>query len=108
MCFSYLIYDHFDAFRLLLDASYGTKFYNFVDQLVSVEEEYTWKWMEVTGAGQALEGTMTRELYHMVVTSYFEGIFEVVRHEIDRENAKKYISMLGKYHHAGFTAIAEE
>lgn len=100
------IYDHFEAFRLLLDASYGTKFHNFVDRLVSVEEEYTWKWMEVTGSGWELEGTMTRELYHMLVTSYFEGIFEVVRHEMSRENAKTYISMLGKYHHAGFMAIS--
>ena len=102
------IYDHFDVFRLLLDASYGTKFQNFVDTLVAVEEEYTYKWMEVTGFHPELSGTMTRELYHMVVTSYFEGIFEVIRHDISREDGKKYVSMLGKYHHAGFKAIVKE
>lgn len=102
------IYDHFDAFRLLLDASYGTRFHNFVDQLVRVEEEYTWKWMEVTGLAPELSAGMTRELYHMMVTAYFEGIFEVVRHEMNREDAKKYISMLGKYHRAGFMAISGE
>lgn len=101
------IYDNFEEFRLLLDASHGTKFQNFVDRLVFVEEEYTWKWMEVTGARLKPDGELTKEFYHMVVTSYFEGIFEVVRHEMCRENAKKYISMLGKYHHAGFTAISE-
>ena len=31
------IYDHFDEFRLLLDASHGTKFCNFVNGLVSVK-----------------------------------------------------------------------
>ncbi|MDO4322922.1 MAG: TetR/AcrR family transcriptional regulator [Lachnospiraceae bacterium] len=102
------MYDNFDAFRLLLDASYGTRFQNFVDQLVAVEEDYTWKWMEVTGSASELNEAMPRELYHMVVTSYFEGIFEVIRHEMSRENAKKYISMLGKYHHAGFAAISEK
>lgn len=102
------MYDNFDAFRLLLDASYGTKFQNFVDQLVAVEEDYTWKWMEVTGSASELNAAMPRELYHMVVTSYFEGIFEVIRHEMRRENAKKYISMLGRYHHAGFAAISEK
>ena len=51
---------------------------------------------------------MTRELYHMVVTSYFEGIFEVIRHNISRADAKKYVVMLGKYHHAGFRAIVKE
>lgn len=100
------IYDHFEEFRLLLDASYGTRFQNFVDRLVSVEEEYTWKWMEATDSRMEPEGEMTREFYHMMVTSYFEGIFEVVRHGMSREDAKKYISMLGRYHHAGFQAIA--
>lgn len=99
------IYDHLEVFRLLLDASYGTKFHNFVDWMVSIEEEYTWKWMEVTGYVPQMEGTMTRELLHMVFTSYFEGIFEVVRHGICRDDAKKYIDMLGTYHHAGFLAI---
>ena len=30
------MYDHLDEFRLLLDASYGTRFHNFVDQLVRI------------------------------------------------------------------------
>ena len=102
------IYNHFKQFRLLLDASYGTKFQNFVDSLVSVEEEYTDKWMEMTGFHPEEEGAMTKELFHIVMTSYFEGIFEVIRHNISREDAKKYVSMLGKYHHAGFLAITKE
>lgn len=101
------IYDNLDAFRLLLDASYGTKFHNFVDWLVSIEEEYTYKWMAVTGYGLQMEGAVTKELLHMIFTSYFEGIFEVVRHGINREDARKYIDMLGTYHHAGFLAITK-
>lgn len=101
------IYDHFKQFRLLLDASYGTKFQYFIDSLISVEEEYTYKWMEVTGFQMDMGGPMTKDLYHMVLTAYFEGVFEVVRHEINREDAKKYIGMLGTYHHAGFLAITQ-
>lgn len=102
------IYDHFEEFCLLLDASYGTKFHNFVDSLVSMEEEYTWKWMEVTGSQMETEGEMTKEFYHIMTTSYFQGIFEVVRHTMGREDAKKYVAMMGKYHHAGFLAIVGE
>ena len=102
------IYDHFDEFRLLLDASHGTKFHDFVNRLVSMEEEYTWKWTRATGSRLEPEGELTAEFYHMMVTAYFEGIFEVVRHEMDREDAKKYVAMMGKYHHAGFLAIIGE
>ena len=102
------IYDHFDEFRLLLDASHGTKFHDFVNRLVSMEEEYTWKWTRATGSRLEPEGELTAEFYHMMVTAYFEGIFEVVRQEMDREDAKKYVAMMGKYHHAGFLAIIGE
>ncbi|MCM1054005.1 MAG: hypothetical protein NC394_00660 [Bacteroides sp.] len=36
------IYEHFNEFRLLLDASYETRFQNFIDKLISIEEEYTY------------------------------------------------------------------
>lgn len=99
------IYDHLDTFQLLLDASYGTKFQNFVDEFVRIETEYTYKWMETTGCRIEVEGDITRNLLHIVNTSYFEGIFEIIRHDLSREEAKRYITILGKYHHEGFRAI---
>lgn len=99
------IYDHLDEFRLLLDASYGTKFHNFMDEFVRIETEYTYKWMDATGCRLDMDGDITKKLLHIVNTSYFEGVFEVIRHDMSREEAKKYISILGKYHHDGFQAI---
>ena len=92
---------------LLLDASHGTNFHDFVDRLVSMEE-YTWKWIEATGSRMEPEGELTTEFYHMMVTAYFEGVFEVVRHGMGLDDAKKYVAMMGKYHHAGFLAIVGE
>lgn len=43
------MYDHLDEFRLLLDASYGTRFHDFIDELVRIEVEYTYKYMETSG-----------------------------------------------------------
>ncbi len=99
------MYDHLDEFRLLLDASYGTRFHNFVDQMVRIEVDYTYKYMEAIGYPRKVGDTMTEMLLHIVTTSHFEGVFEVVRHGMNREQAKQYISLLGKYHHTGFDAI---
>ncbi len=99
------IYDHLDAFRLLLDASYGTRYQNFVDEFVRLETEYTYKWLEATGYEMELAEGLSKDMLHIVNTSYFEGVFEVIRHDMDREEAKNYISILGKYHHEGFRAI---
>lgn len=99
------MYAHFDEFRLLLDASHGTRFQNFVDDLTQMEVEYTIKFLEVTGRPCADGLPLTKDFMHIVTTSYFEGVFEVIRHNMDRETAGKYVEQLQRYHAAGFDAL---
>lgn len=99
------MYDHLDEFRLLLDASYGTRFHNFVDELVRIEVEYTYKYMETVGYPAHLGDALTEKLLHIVTTSRFESIFEVIRHGMSREEAAEYIDLLSRYHRTGFSAI---
>ena len=99
------MYDHLDEFRLLLDASYGTRFHNFVDQLVRIEVEYTYKYLETTGRPDSLGDAVTEKLLHIVTTSRFESIFEVIRHGMSREEAAEYIELLSRYHRTGFFAV---
>ena len=99
------MYAHLDAFRLLLDASYGTRFHNFVDELVRIEVEYTYKYMETVGYPASFGDALTEKLLHIVTTSRFESIFEVIRHGMSREEAAEYIQLLSRYHRTGFLAI---
>ncbi len=99
------MYDHLTEFRLLLDSSYGTRFHNFVDELVRIEVEYTYKYMSAVGSTTALGDTTTQKLLHIVTTSHFESVFEVIRHGMTREEAAEYIELLDRYHRAGFYAV---
>ena len=99
------MYDHLDEFRLLLDSSYGTRFHNFVDALVRIEVEYTCKYMEAVGCPERFGDALTRTLLHIVTTSRFESIFEVIRHGMSREEAAEYIEQLSRYHRTGFLAV---
>mgnify|MGYP007045832923 CR=1 FL=1 len=74
----------FDAFRLLLDCAEGTQFSRFVEELVEIEVDYTYKYMEVIGCESVKSGLVTEEFVHIVVTAYFNGMFEVVRHNMDK------------------------
>ena len=98
------MYDHLDEFRLLLDASYGTRFHNFIDELVRIEVEYTYRYMETVGYPTHVGDAMTEKLLHIVVTSRFESIFEVIRHGMSRQEAAEYIRLLSHYHRTGFEA----
>lgn len=102
------MYDHLDEFRLLLDASYGTRFHNFVDELVRIEVEYTYKYMEAVGSTAQLGDATTQRLLHIVTTSRFESIFEIIRHGMSLEEAQEYIGLLSRYHRTGFLAVFGE
>lgn len=99
------IYENFDTFELLLDSSYGTKYNNFIDEMVRIEVDYTYQYMEVIGCESIKQGRITEDFIHIITTAYFEGVFEVVRHKMQQEEAKKYIKMLKIYHMAGFETI---
>lgn len=99
------IYDHEEEFHLLLDAPYGTRFHRFIDEMVQIEVEYTYKYMKTVGYPKMIGDAVTEMALHMVTTSHFEGIFEVLRHNMSREEAKKYVKLLGRYHHTGFEAV---
>ena len=102
------MYDHLDEFRLLLDASYGTRFHNFVDEMVRIEVEYTNKYMQAVGCPRQMGDVLTETVLHIVTTAYFEGVFEVVRHGMSRGEAKQYVALLGRYHHTGFATLFPE
>lgn len=99
------VYDHFEEFELLLNASYGTKYHDFVEQLVDIETEYTYKFMETIGFKESDDQVVTEEIIHIMARTLFEGMFEVVRHNMSKEKAVMYISMLEKYHHAGWDTV---
>lgn len=53
----------------------------------------------------AVDGALTEKLLHVVTTSRFESIFEVVRHGTCCEEAAEYIALLSLYHRKDFMAI---
>ena len=99
------IYDHFDIFQILLEGAEGTRFAHFVDELVEIEVDYTYKYMAVIGCESVKCGIVTEEFIHIIVTAYFNGMFEVVRHEMTKEAAIKYIRLLNRYHMKGFETV---
>lgn len=98
------VYENFESFQLLLDASYGTKFQDFVERLVEIETEYTYKYMEATAFQKEDGEFITEEFIHIMTRAMFESMFEVVRHKMPKEKAVRYLQMLEKYHYGGWNS----
>lgn len=102
------MYEYFEEFKLLVNGSYGTKFQNFVEHLVDIETEYTYKFMEATGLHFKGGKPVTKNFMHIMNKALFESFFEVVRHDMSKEEAEEYVVMLEKYHSAGWDIIYKE
>ena len=99
------IYDHYDVFKLLLECSEGTEFSDFLNQLVEIEMEYTVKYMEATKDDALKNEMITTEFLHIVTSAYFSGIFEMVRHDMKREDGMLYAKQLREFYYAGFAKV---
>lgn len=99
------MYEHFTDCKLLLEYAQGTKYENFANRFIEIEEEYTQKYIAFLGCSISNNKKMDDDLIHMITTAYFESFFEIIRHNMDKEEAKSYLKVLGQYHLAGFKAI---
>lgn len=61
--------------------------------------------MEAVGCPDKFGDAVTEKLLHIVTTSRFESLFEIIRHGMSREEASEYIALLSRYHRAGFLEI---
>lgn len=99
------IYDHYDVFKLLLECSQGTEFSDFLNDLVEIEIEYTFKYLECTQDDVISSGRFSKEFLHIVSSAYYSGIFEIVRHDMKKENGMHYANQLKDFYYGGFARI---
>ena len=99
------IYAHFDAFKLVLCCSVGTKYENYVHDLVELEVNGAERYFESLRERGKLKGRVSRELHHMITSAYFTAVFETVVHDMPREEAFQYVEELAAFFNAGWEGL---
>ena len=91
------IYDHLDAFRLIICKSQGTKYERFLHDLAVLEEKMTLSFMEMLKKqGVKLNEFSEKEL-HLLTTTNVNAIFQTVEHDLTREEAIHYADTLDRF-----------
>ena len=99
------VYDHFDVFKLILCCSNGTKYNNYIHNLVVQDIIWTEEFFKILKAKNKIRGNISKELHHMIVSAYFTAAFETVVHDMKREEAIKYIEELATFFNAGWKSL---
>ena len=99
------VYNHFDAFKLVICCAEGTKYERYIHELVELQvartEDY---YRELKKLGR-IEGEVSHELHHMITSAYFTAVFETVHHDMAREQAMSYIEKLASFFNSGWDSI---
>ncbi len=91
------IYDHLDAFRLIISKARGTKYESFLHDLAVLEEEMTLSFMEMLkNQGVKINDFNEREL-HLLITTNVNAVFQTIEHNFTREEAMHYADTLDRF-----------
>lgn len=99
------IYEHFDEFELIICKSEGTSYENFIHNMVEIEVEETYQFIDALRSQGKRVPNIEKAVCHMIVSGMFSGIFELIEHDMKKENAKKYVSEFQDFYIAGWSKI---
>lgn len=99
------IYEHFDAFKLILCCADGTKYENYIHDLVELDVARTEQYFTALRNRGRLKGDASPELHHMITSAYFTAVFETVVHDMPREKAVGYIEELAVFFNSGWNGL---
>lgn len=104
-CFVDYIYDNFDRFKLIVCRANGSGYENYIDKLIHIKTESIDKFIKVLNDNGYAINDIRADLNHILVSSYFNGFFEVVAHDMKKEDAKQYISLLVDFFNSGWEKL---
>lgn len=99
------IYDNFDAFKLVVCCAEGTRYANYIHELVEIEVEQTEDYYNRLRQLGKLDGTVSHELHHMITSAYFAAVFETVAHDMTRDHAIQYVNELATFFNCGWNGL---
>ena len=99
------IYDHLDAFRLLICKSAGTRYESFLHDLSEAEEKITLDMMSLLREQGMPIREVDPEEFHLLVTANIDAVFQAVIHDFSREQAMHYADTLDAFFARGWQAL---
>ena len=91
--------------KLLICRAEGTGYENFVHSMVEIEVESTFKYMETLRRLGKDIPELDQSLCHSIASGMLGGIFEIVIHDIPREQAMRDVEQLREFYTAGWLKL---
>ena len=99
------ICEHREPVKLLLCRADGTSYEHFIHNMVEVEVESTLRYMDVLRRLGKDIPPLNRSLCHLIASGKFNGLFEIVIHDMPREQAFQDVTQFRSFYTAGWLKL---
>ena len=98
-------YEHLEECKLILCCSEGTRFFDFIDEMVEIEVEGTHAYQRVLEELGRPSPPLDPTLEHILITGMFHTFFELIIHEMPLPDAENYVKEMRDFYSAGWMKI---
>ncbi|MBQ8914530.1 MAG: TetR/AcrR family transcriptional regulator [Lachnospiraceae bacterium] len=99
------IYEHYDGIKLLICCSEGSAYEDFEDRLIEYEEKADKRYAEILKKSGKKPKNITDLQWHILATSYVHLIFEIVRHDMTKDEALHHMRFVSTLLYPGWKKI---
>ncbi len=99
------IYEHYDGVKLLICCAEGSAYESFEEDLIKKEAEESGKFADILRDAGRMKKDISDMQWHVLATAYIHLIFEVVRHDMTREEAAEHMRFVGDLLYPGWRQI---
>lgn len=100
-----IIYDYFDAFKLIVCKSAGSEYEYYIDKMIDIETKNTERFINLLNDSGYHTNEIRADLSHMLASALFNGMFEVIAHDFPKDDARIYIKQLQDFFNAGWDKL---
>lgn len=104
----FYIYDHYDNFMLLLNASAGTPYENFIERLIEDEVNRILEYFDGHKFSLRNHVVLDRDFVHALTEAQFSELFHNVAAERDRDVCFKKNILVKQFYEAGWSRLLNE
>ena len=101
------MYDHKTVFKLILCCSEGTGYHNLVHEMARLDVEATHDFRAVTDQAGIPMNPINPTLEHMLTSGMFSTFFELIIHDVPRQESREYIDQLVTFYAGGWEKIMD-
>lgn len=101
------VYENLEDFKLILCYGAGSKDENFLHKLIELEVTRKNEYYTILREKGKLIGEIHPDVHHMLVAAYFTSLFEVVKHDIKKEDAISHIAQISTFFQSGFQSLVQ-